>query len=351
MAIDVADVASVASTDTASASPDALSTEPTDGGATVESPIGETTTDASLPTPESDDDSAEAGDETEASTNEDGTPRPSRSERQRQKWLEELLSDPAKAESVLGPAIQPFVDKALSAKEQQAQAEATTRQQQETAQRAAQARSAAFAEHLGVPDAPGKPGTLSQFQQEYDEANRQVRSELVNPTGADLDALIAKAANAEAQIGRLRANNALVSAAEDYIWEQINQGGFARVGEIPEMAANPEAVKRFLHGGHDVHQAHQILADTIRSSEQAKSTQALAALEAKHATQMKAVEADRNAWRVRAGGGEATTANGGTASLGSGGSVVQRLIREAGSPEAYAERAMRGDYAGIDLTR
>jgi hypothetical protein len=75
--------------------------------------------------------------------------------------------------------------------------------------------------------------------------------------------------------------------------------------------------------------------------------------------QIDEVTEDRDTWkseaeslRLQLGGRALAPTRGGTLATGNGsGTVVDRLIQQAGSEDAYIERAMRGEYAGVDLTK
>lgn len=222
--------------------------------------------------------------------------------------------------------IQQAVNEALAAAETRRQADETRRQQEAQSQEAVKQRVERFQERLGVPDAEGKPGTLALLQAEIDEANRQIRAELTSPTGADLDALTTQAAAAEGKRARLLENNELASDIQDFIWGQINEGGFGRAGEIPEMAADANVLKRYF-GAKDIHQANLLLAQTVREATARAKDAEIAKLKADHAAQVKAVTDERNTWRARAGGAASDTVTGGQAAAAPG----------ALTPQAYAE--------------
>lgn len=60
---------------------------------------------------------------------------------------------------------------------------------------------------------------------------------------------------------------------------------------------------------------------------------------------------ETDSWRRRAGGSADQVLRGGSPANGTGGSVLQRLIQQAGSREEFSRRADLGEYAHIDLTK
>lgn len=352
MAVDATVMASPAAVESTADPSSALPAESTGAGDALENPVaGDGLT--SEPTPEGDP-SAEAGsleeDDDEPKPDETSEQRKSRSDRQFENRLKAIAADPEKARALLGPILDPLIQADRERTDSERKASEAQQQTAAQARQAALARQQKLQEFIGVPDAPGKPGTLSTLQAEYDTLNRQIRSELVTPTGTvDLDALTQQADQKAARIERTRENLAMTSEIEDYVWSQFGNE-FASAAQFPELAADPAKQSAYLTAQGGVSGALRVLADTIRSAKDAEKTAALKERDDKHAAEVKALKSEVSNWRVRAGAEEVPDVGTGRPAAG-GGRTVARLIREAGSVEAYIERASRGDYAGVDLSQ
>lgn len=222
--------------------------------------------------------------------------------------------------------IQQAVAAEIAQREQRQQQEATTRAQQKATEDAARARQEKLAAFLGTPDAPEKPGTLAALRSEIDDLNRQIRSEMVNPAGADLDALAAQVSEKESSLTRLTENNRMAAEIENLVWSTF-ETDFVSATAFPELA-DPATKNRYLRAEGGVRGALGVFRDAIIAAKDAEKASELAALTTKHQSQVKALEADRAAWRARAGGAEVADTAPGGAPISAGGLAL--------TPERYA---------------
>jgi hypothetical protein len=275
---------------TTAASPDASDSGSTPAEAVgVESQPSESTTDQT-PTP---DDSSSAEDSGEGTDDPDDQPRNdderklSRRERQRLREAERVNQ---------------AVADALAQKEREAATarEAADRQAKIDAQ--LKERRDKYGQFVGTPE------TIQTLDTEIADLNRRIRSELANPTGVDLDSddpasLVNQVAAKEAQKAKYTENQSYEGLIRDEVWAQV-EDGFAFPATFPELAADPKAKAAYLHAQGGIPGAMTVLANTIRAAKDAE-WQAKADAQAKtHQSELAAIKADRDGWRVRAGGGE-----------------------------------------------
>lgn len=257
------------------------------------------------PTPESDDSAEDDGDDTEdADTTSEQTEEQkklSRKERQRQREQERINT---------------AVADAIAAKEREAQTAEQARVQQEESAKAAKARQDKLEAFLGKPDAPEAPGTLNTLRREIDDLNRAIRSELVEPKGADLDDMAAQVAERESRVTRLTENSAMAGEIEDLVWSSFGND-FASAAEFPEFA-DRAAKAKYLNAPNGVKGALAVFRETIRAAVEGEKAAEVSALTAKHDAELKAAQADRDSWRIRASGGEYTPEQAGLPHLASG---------------------------------
>lgn len=271
---------------------------------------------ADRPTPESDEDAAEDGDDDEGQDSEataeqtEEQKKLSRRERQRLREQERIEREVAER---------------LAAKERE-QAEAAERQKREAeAQKAAAERQQRLAAFIGEPDAPGKPGTLAQLDQEIADLNRQIRAEITDPKGADLDALSAQVAEREARRDRLRENRTMVGEIEDLVWSAFGTD-FASAAAFPEFS-DPADKARYLRAEGGVRGALGVLRDVVRAAVTAEKDAEIAKLKAEHDSTVKTLREEMRGWRVRAGAEEVPDTTSGGQAATSGGVLT---------PERYA---------------
>ena len=286
--------------DTAPA-PETALPEPTDSGAVVESPEDGAAVEAS-PTPDTDV-SVEAGENVDESTPE-GKAAKTRSERQRDAWLESLRKDPEKAKELLGPLIEPIVQTERERIETERQATEAKAKADADVAKVAQARTEKLQSWLGVPDAPDKPGTLTTLTREIDDLNRQIRSELTDPKGADLDALAVAVAEREGAKSRLIDNNGMAGTIEEMVWDTFS-AEFQSLAMRPEIAGDPAKQQRYLNAPGGVKGAVNTLCDMVAASVEARKDAEIAEIRTKAAQELKAMTADRDIHRFNAGAGPA----------------------------------------------
>lgn len=308
MAIDSTAMAEApASTNTATGAPAALDTEPTAGASDVAEGPGSGDDASQTPTPDRSDTDGSAedqGDDEDAAESE----RPE-SERKLTRSQRQALRQQEAIDKAVADALAKHQSDQQAAAERQRQAQASTEAQQAKAKR--------LAEYLGEPDQPGSPGTIARLTSEINDLNRQIRAELTTPQGADLDALAAAVAQKETEVATYQRANALAGEIEDAVFDTF-RADFTSAKEFPELAADPAKQAAYLHAQGGVRGALHVLADTIRSAKDAEWSAKLAASEKVAADKLAAMQTDRDGWRVRAGGAELPTTDGGSASNTSG---------------------------------
>lgn len=144
-----------------------------------------------------------------------------------------------------------------------------------------------------------------------------------------------------------RGRNMLGSSAkfiEDNAWNTLAVRFKAGLEAIPEIDA--EALVAGATGPEDVIARFSAAKDERHGRE-------MAALRRDFEGRIKALDVNGEAMKGRVVAAESRRlpTGGRTGSSAAGGSVVERLIAEAGGREQFAERAARGEYAGVDLTK
>ena len=272
--------------DTAAPAATAPDTGPTDAApAAVEGQPSETT-DNSAPTPDSE--SVEDNGEAEGPESEDDQPRNDEerklSRRERQRLREQERINQAIAD-------------AIAQREREREQAEETRKRQEEAAKAEQARRERLSQFTGTPE------LRQSIDAEIKAIQAKIDDEILRPAGADLEALYAERTAKEAQRDRWTEAQSYESAISENIWAGLADD-FAFPATFPELANDPAARAAYLHNPGGIKGALQTLAETIRKAAAAEHAKATADLTAKHQAEIKALEADRNGWRARAGGGD-----------------------------------------------
>lgn len=317
--------------DTASTTTTAPATsEPTDasGAAAERQPVS----DAANPEPTPDDTSAEDPGENEGAESEEDQPRNDEerklSRRERQRLREQERIDKAIAE-------------AIAANEREREQAEEVKKRQEAATAAEKARREKLAQFVGTPE------RLQTLTSERDEITRKINAELLNPAGEDLDALAAQAAEKQSEIDRLRVNQSFEGEIRQDIWSQIEQD-FVFPTTFPELS-DPQARAAYLHAQGGVKGALVVLADTIRAAKDREWQGKLDAQAKEHDSKLKALAADRDGWRVRAGGGDLAPEDGGTPSVD--GTWTRERLRNMPLEEYRKHRASIERAAAAGLIR
>lgn len=221
MAVDAAQMGGSVAPDTASVSTDApaVTSEPTEAATAVESHSDPSPTLGDSPTPESSD-SAEAGEpESEApELNDDGTQKPSRADRQFHTRLDALLKDPDKAREVLGPAIEPLLQQALAAREQEQQTKAQQAEAEAKAKQADTEWQQRFADLVGTPE------VHTSLNQEIAALTREIVSLKPYGDNTSLDVLEEKQTLLDQKLAQREQ-----LAANQKLYDEIDRFQFARM--------------------------------------------------------------------------------------------------------------------------
>lgn len=297
-----ADVSAPDTTASPSVAPD---TGPTpEGLLAVERPSDDTdATDQPTPDDESaEDDGADEGEHPDQPDQTEEQKKLSRRERQRQREEERIA-------------------KAVQERFEQAERERQTAEQQAKVEQARAERQKALAAYRG------EEGEHARLTAEIADLNRQIRSELSNPQGIDLDAVEQQIAQKEARLGSITQAQAFEGEIAQGIWNGIEAAMLSPL-QWPELSG-PELRQKYLSAEGGIVGCLQIAREAIVAAKDAEKASALKAQADQHATALKALEADRNAWRVRAGGAEAAdTSSGGTAANGSGLIYTRERLRQ-----------------------
>lgn len=289
----------------------AASSSASDSGSTpaeavaVESQSSEQT-DTATPTPDSSETVEDSGD-TEGSEDPDEQPRNdeekklSRRDRQRLREAER---------------VQQAVADALAQEKREAAAEKEAAVKQAAAEKVLGERREKYSKFVGTPE------IVQSLDTEIAELNRQIRAEIVTPTGVDLDSeeptsLVNQVAAKEAQKAEFSKNQSYEGVIREEVWSQI-EGGFTFPATFPELANDPKAKAAYLHAQGGIPGALTVLADTIRSAKDREWQAKLDTQSKTHESALKAAQADRDGWRVRAGGGELSPEDAGSPSYPAG---------------------------------
>lgn len=273
--------------DTAAPAATAPDTGPTDAAPAAVEGQPSDAPDNSAPTPDSE--SVEDPGEAEGPESEDDQPRNDEerklSRRERQRLREQERINQAIAD-------------AIAQREREREQAEETRKRQEEAAKAEQARRERLSQFTGTPE------QLTSLNGEIEALNRQIRTELVQPTpGTDLDALIQQVEQKTAQRDRWQEAQSYHGAIREDVWASLSDD-FAFPSTFPELANDPAARAAYLHNPNGVRGALQTLAETIRKAAAAEHAKATAEITKRHQAELKALEADRDGWRARAGGGD-----------------------------------------------
>jgi colicin import membrane protein len=286
--------------DTAGTPADALPVEPTsDGGSSVESQSTDQATESETPTPE-DDISAEDDGEDEGTEVEQTEEQKRLSRRERQRLREQERIDKA-------------VEERIAAREREREQAEAEKQRQAQTQEARETAAKEFAEYIG------EPGESDRLTAEIADLNRQIRSEIADPRGVDLDdpekGLLAQVAKKEARQAEIARAQGFQAKIANNLWNGIEAHVMSPL-QFPELAGDQAAQARFLGAEGGIAGALKVAREIIRTKALAEKDAEIATLKESHQTALKALEADRNGWRVRAGGSEvADTSAGGQAAL------------------------------------
>lgn len=251
------------------------------------------------PTPESEDPAEDDGDtegDDPAQTDEERK----LSRRERQRIREQERIDKAVEERIA----------AREREREQAEAE-KTRQAQTQEARAAAAKE--FAAYIG------EDGETDRLTNEIAELNRQIRSEVADPQGVDLDhpetGLLAEVAKKEARLAEIKRAQGFQEKIANNLWNGIEAHVMSPL-QFPEFANDPAAQARFVGAEGGIAGALKVAREVIRAAVVAEKDAEIEGLRKTHTSEKAALEADRNSWRVRAGGSEvADTSAGGAAAL------------------------------------
>jgi hypothetical protein len=288
-----------------------------DDSSAVESQSGDTADD-STPTPESDDSAEDDGEDEEPEQTEE---QKKLSRRERQKLREQERIDKA-------------VEERFAAKEREAQAAEAEKQRQAQTQQAREAAAKEFAEYIG------EDGETDRLNAEIADLNRQIRAEVSDPQGADLDGddgLLAQVAKREARLAEIQRAQGFQQKIANNIWNGIEYEILSPL-QFPEFASDPAAQARYRGAEGGIAGALKVAREVIRAAAIAEKDAEIVKIKESHQTAVKALEADRNGWRVRAGGEEvADTSAGGQAANGGGVYTRERLRQMMETPAGMAE--------------
>ncbi len=283
--------------DTAAAPSPAPDTGPTEGvEPAAEGPSEGEQRDAQ-PTPE-DDSSAEDDGEDEGTEPEQTEEERKLSRRERQR-----LREQERIEKERQAAVEEY------RRTQETAAEQAKREQDAKAAREAAAKE--FAEYIGEPD------ETDRLNAEIADLNRQIRAEVADPKGVDLDdperGLLAQVAKKEARLSEIKRAQGFQEKIANNLWNGIEAHVMSPL-QFPEFAGDPAAQARYRSAEGGIAGALAVAREVIRAAAIAEKDAEIVKLREEHTTAMKALEADRNGWRVRAGGEEvADTSAGGYA--------------------------------------
>lgn len=192
----------------------------------------------------------------------------------------------------------------------------------------------------------GSPEQRTALDAEISALGEEVANMRPYAEGTDLDVLEAKqAAYAEKRAKRIEWDTNWADYQEnDRFQTEVAKRQIAEAG-----VSLPEEFQKKFWNSMSLPEAMSIHEAGVVAREAAKAKAEVARITAEYESKLAAEVAAHAATRNGApGAGPAP--NGANGSGSAGGSVIARLKREAGSPEEFAARAARGDYAHVNLS-
>lgn len=293
-----------------------------DGAPAVESRSGDETT-APEPTPgdePAEDDGDGEGTEDDGEQTEEQQ-KLSRRERQRLREQERIEREVAER---------------LAAKEREA-TEAAEREKREAEARKAREQAAReFAEYIGEPDEDAR------LRDEIADLNRQIRSEVANPNGADLDALEAKVSKAEARLAEITRARGFQDKIAANLWNGIEAHVMSPL-QWPEFS-DPATKQRYLGAEGGIAGALGVLKDVLRTAWQAEVDAERAETKKQHDSEVATLREELRGWRVRAGAEEVPDTTSGGPAVSSGAMTRTEFMR---LPKEQKDRMRREQPAVV----
>jgi hypothetical protein len=269
-------------------------------------------------------------------------PKSERAERRRQRILDEYRASPEYQEEL---------NKSREADRQAAELErqqAAEREQREAQERAAREHfNQSVGEYLGNVKAEGSEKPLFDHLTETIAAAEARKSELADAIAAaddpyddeaeqaseELKQVNARLAQAKADKAVLERNRNMAGKLNDLAWESIATD-YSAVLEFPELAALSDEEKAAIARPSSLRDGLARIRTALLAGASTTHEQQIAEIKAAHATEIKALNADREALRARAGGAAAGVETRGTAAS-SGGMTLDRYRRL--TPEQQAD--------------
>lgn len=256
-----------------------------------------TDTEPAADTPEPDD-----GDDAETEPSEGDSPEEAKSKaqkrRERQRQREQERIDRAVAEAV-------------AQRERERETAEQQRQQTEQAAKAREEREKALAQYKG------EPGEVERLQGEVTALHKRTLTEIATLTQDDVDQITADIAQRETRLQSIAQAQAFEGEIRQDLWNGIEKHVLS-VLNYPE-AADPAVRQQILTAEGGIAGVWATARGALVAMKDAERDTALKAQADKHAVEMKAAMADRDAWRVRAGGAEAADmTSGGAAATAAG---------------------------------
>ena len=280
------------------------------------------------PSPDDDDEAADASDQPDELDSPEEAKSKAERRRERRRAREQERIDRA-------------VEERLAARERERADAEAQKAASEAQERAAQAYQSRFGSLVGTPE------TLAQLDREIDGLVTEVGALKPYAEGTDLDVLDQKQTALAAKVAerdQYRRNQQTLRELDEVAIE-LERGHFLAAGR-----GLPQEYRQRFATARTIPQALEILEAGVRADEQAKAQAQRTALENEWRGRYEKEVAAHAATRTGApGAGPSPNGANGTGSRG--GSLIDRLIQQSGGEAEFAERAKRGDFAGIDLTR
>ena len=300
--------------------PDTGSTEA--GSLAVESPSDDAEA-TSQPTPDSEESAEDDGDDEGTETTGEQTEEQKRlSRRERQRLREEERLHKAVADAIAER------DRVANEAAERQLAEDMARKAREESQKR-------FVEYKG------EQGENERLASEIADLNRQIRAEIANPAGVDLDDLEAQVSQKEARLADIQKAQGFEGAIREDIWNGIEAHMLTPL-QWPEFS-DQAARQRFLTTPGGIAGAWNTAREVLTAAIEARKDAEIATLKSDHESEVKTLREEMRGGRVRAGAEEVSdTTSGGAAAIADGALTPDRYSRMTSEQRAKLRSTPEG---------
>jgi len=200
-----------------------------------------------------------------------------------------------------------------------------------------------------TPYDPRSPDGPTVYQQLQQIASQPVPTVSYETNVDEYNAKLAEINGAKARLAELDERRGLRGEVATVERQTARQEALGWVGERFEagLAEAGIDVEKVLKAGLGQPDPMVAIVKAVASELKAQQAPRVAELE----DELAARDSEIDSLRRQLGGNASQAGRGGAAGANGAGTTLQRLIKQAGSEAEYARRAMRGEYAGLDLSQ